>query len=114
MVRGSSFRVERGWKMVDAEVERGPSYLRTRGTPKKVKSVKRSQFPGVLCDVDWLEGQCVRSLSAPICHLASFCPEWLRLGGAGEDLAITGHGFWSSQWRVSRARGESGDSFRNS
>ena|ERR1700733_14899145 len=33
---------------------------------------KRSQFFGVLCDLDWLEGERVNDLSVPACHLASF------------------------------------------
>jgi hypothetical protein len=44
-----------------------------------MKTAKRSQFFGVLYDVDLLHGQLVVGSSAPVCHMASFCRNWLRL-----------------------------------
>ena len=49
------------------------SAVATRGYPPHIcKSAKRSQCFGVLYVVDWLEGQCVRTPSESVCHLASF------------------------------------------
>jgi hypothetical protein len=59
---------------------------RLEGSPHICNSAKRSQFFGVLYDVDWLEGQQVSSLSAPICHMASFCRNWVRLMGSAAVL----------------------------
>jgi hypothetical protein len=47
-----------------------------------MKITKRSQFFGVLDNVDGIEGQGVISPDAPFCHLASFVENWLRLGVA--------------------------------
>jgi hypothetical protein len=57
---------------------------REEGGRKYIEITKRSQFSGVLDDVDVLDGKIVRNAGVPFCHMASFWSEGtLEAGGLG-------------------------------
>jgi hypothetical protein len=75
-------------------VARPTSDVGAERAAKKGKTAKRSQFPGVLYDVDWVAGQGVSGYSGTFWHLASFCRHGFVLGSdlQGEKRRVGARG----------------------